>query len=155
MSSVSLSLDAAGQTLAPLLVNQLVAIPALYWPSFFLFAALAEGRSAQTALQTLHRKLPGLMKANLAFWIPAQGFQFSHVPAEQQAVYVACAGVVWNGILATITAPKAADEERGKKRPKRNRPTPPRRVVYSVVFSGAARGVDASRGGRRARIYDI
>ena len=114
VSSVSLSLDAAGQTLAPLLVNQLVAIPALYWPSFFLFAALAEGRSAQTALQTLHRKLPGLMKANLAFWIPAQGFQFSHVPAEQQAVYVACAGVVWNGILATITAPKAADEERGE-----------------------------------------
>jgi hypothetical protein len=29
-------------------------------------------------------------------------------------VYVACAGVVWNGILATITAPKAADEERGE-----------------------------------------
>jgi hypothetical protein len=42
------------------------------------------------------------MKANLVFWIPAQGFQFSSVPVDDQAMYVALMGVLWNGVLAAI-----------------------------------------------------
>ena len=64
-----------------------------------------------TVMTTLHQRLPGLMKANLMFWIPAQGFQFAAIPVDEQAVYVASAGVVWNGILATIMAPKPAAEK--------------------------------------------
>ena len=52
--------------LAPLAVNQLMAIPLLYWPSFFLFTGVVEGQPLTTVLQTLHRRLPALMKANLA-----------------------------------------------------------------------------------------
>ena len=31
--------------------------------------------------------------------------QFAYVPVEDQAVYVAVAGVVWNGVLATLSRP--------------------------------------------------
>jgi hypothetical protein len=110
VAAVSLSLaaplEAAGQSLAPLAVNQLMAIPLLYWPSFFLFTGAVEGQSLSVILETLWQRLPGLMRANLAFWLPAQGFQFSQVPAEDQAIYVAVMGVLWNGVLAAMTAPK-------------------------------------------------
>lgn len=110
VAAVSLSLaaplEAAGSFLAPLAVNQLMAIPLLYWPSFFLFTGAVEGQPLTTILQTLHRRLPQLMKANLAFWIPAQGFQFSSVPVDDQAVYVAVMGVLWNGVLAAMMTPQ-------------------------------------------------
>ena len=64
-----------------------------------------------TVLQTLHQRLPSLMKANLAFWLPAQGFQFAAVPVDDQAVYVAVMGVLWNGVLAVVTTPKGVPEE--------------------------------------------
>ena len=99
------------ELICPLGVNQLIAIPLLYWPSFFIFTGIVEGQSLTTVMTTLHQRLPGLMKANLMFWIPAQGFQFAAIPVDEQAVYVASAGVVWNGILATIMAPKAAAEK--------------------------------------------
>ena len=57
-------------------------------------------------LETLWQRLPGLMRANLSFWIPAQGFQFSQVAPEDQAMYVAGMSVLWNGVLAAVTAPK-------------------------------------------------
>ena len=110
VADVSLSLvaplEAAGSFLAPLAVNQLITIPLLYWPSFFLFTGAVEGQSLSTVLPTLHRRLPQVMKANLAFWIPAQGFQFSSVPPEDQAIYVAVMGVLWNGVLAALMLPK-------------------------------------------------
>ena len=99
------------ELICPLGVNQLIAIPLLYWPSFFFFTGIVEGQSLTTVMTTLHQRLPGLMKANLMFWIPAQGFQFAAIPVDEQAVYVAAAGVVWNGILATIMAPKPAAEK--------------------------------------------
>ena len=102
------------ELICPLGVNQLIAIPLLYWPSFFIFTGIVEGQGLTTVMTTLHQRLPGLMKANLMFWIPAQGFQFAAIPVDEQAVYVASAGVVWNGILATIMAPKAAAEKAGE-----------------------------------------
>jgi hypothetical protein len=99
------------ELICPLGVNQLMAIPLLYWPSFFIFTGIVEGQSLTTVMTTLHQRLPGLMKANLMFWIPAQGFQFAAVPVDEQAVYVASMGVIWNGILATIMAPKPAAEK--------------------------------------------
>ena len=104
--SLAAPLEAAGQSFAPLAVNQLMAIPLVYWPSFFLFTGAVEGQSLSVILETLWQRLPGLMRANLAFWLPAQGFQFSQVPAEDQAIYVAVMGVLWNGVLAAMTAPK-------------------------------------------------
>lgn len=113
VAAVSLSLaapiEAAGSFLAPLAVNQLLAIPLLYWPGFFIFTGMAEGKSLAVVMQTLHRRLPTLMKANLAFWIPAQGFQFSSVPVEDQAVYVAVMGVLWNGVLAAMMTPDSSN----------------------------------------------
>ena len=99
------------ELICPLGVNQLIAIPLLYWPSFFIFTGIVEGQSLTTVMTTLHQRLPGLMKANLMFWIPAQGFQFGAIPVDEQAVYVASMGVIWNGILATIMAPKPAAEK--------------------------------------------
>lgn len=112
VASVSLSLakplEAASASLLPLALNQLVVIPLLYWPSFFLFMGLVEGKSLSTMFQTLHQRLPSVMKVNLGFWIPAQGFQFGMVPPQHQALYVAAMGVIWNGVLASVTTPAPA-----------------------------------------------
>ena len=72
----------------------------------FLFTGAVEGWSISLILETLWQRLPGLMRANLSFWIPAQGFQFSQVAPEDQAMYVAGMSVLWNGVLAAVTAPK-------------------------------------------------
>ena len=102
---LSTTFDALGQSVGPLLVNQLVVIPLAYWPSYFLFTGAAERTSVAASLQTLHARLPELMRANLTFWMPAQAVQFAYVPVEDQAVYVAVMGVVWNGVLATLSRP--------------------------------------------------
>jgi hypothetical protein len=100
------TLESIGAAVAPLAVNQLIAIPLLYWPAYFLFAGRVEGEDAATSLRKLHARLPELMRANLTFWIPVQAVQFSLVPVEDQAVYVAVMGMLWNGILATLSTPK-------------------------------------------------
>lgn len=102
---LSATAEAIGQSVAPLLVNQLVVIPLAYWPAYFLFLGAAERTDVATSLRTLHARLPELMRANLTFWLPAQAVQFAYVPVEDQAVYVAVAGVVWNGVLATLSRP--------------------------------------------------
>lgn len=99
------ALESLGSSVAPLLVNQLVVIPLLYWPAYFLFTGAAERTDVATSLQTLHARLPELMRANLTFWLPAQAAQFAYVPVEDQAVYVAVMGVIWNGVLATLSRP--------------------------------------------------
>ena len=101
----SAALESLGSSVAPLLVNQLVVIPLLYWPAYFLFTGVSERTDVATSLQTLHARLPELMRANLTFWLPAQAVQFAYVPVEDQAVYVAVMGVIWNGILATLSKP--------------------------------------------------
>ena len=102
---LSATTEALAQSVAPLLVNQLVVIPLAYWPAYFLFLGAAERTDVATSLRTLHTRLPELMRANLTFWLPAQAVQFAYVPVEDQAVYVAVAGVVWNGVLATLSRP--------------------------------------------------
>ena len=102
---LSATTEALTQSVAPLLVNQLVVIPLAYWPAYFLFLGAAERTDVATSLRTLHTRLPELMRANLTFWLPAQAVQFAYVPVEDQAVYVAVAGVVWNGVLATLSRP--------------------------------------------------
>ena len=102
---LSATAEALGQSVAPLLANQLVVIPLVYWPAYFLFLGAAERTDVATSLRTLHARLPELMRANLTFWLPAQAVQFAYVPVEDQAVYVAVAGVVWNGVLATLSRP--------------------------------------------------
>ena len=102
---LSATLESIEQSVAPLLVNQLIVIPLAYWPSYFLFTGTAEQRSVAASLQALHARLPELMRANLAFWLPAQAVQFAYIPVEDQAVYVAVMGIVWNGVLATLSRP--------------------------------------------------
>ena len=102
---LSATLESIEQSVAPLLVNQLIVIPLAYWPSYFLFTGTAEQRSVAASLQALHARLPELMRANLAFWLPAQAVQFTYIPVEDQAVYVAVMGIVWNGVLATLSRP--------------------------------------------------
>jgi hypothetical protein len=75
-----------------------------------LFTDAAERVDIATSLKTLQCRLPELMSANLAFWIPVQAVQFSFIPVEDQAVYVAVMGVIWNGILASLSQPGAATQ---------------------------------------------
>ena len=104
------TMEGIGQALFPLAVNQLVIIPLVYWPTYFLFTGAAERVDIATSLKTLQCRLPELMSANLAFWIPVQAVQFSFIPVEDQAVYVAVMGVIWNGILASLSQPGAATQ---------------------------------------------
>ena len=99
----------------PLLLNQLLVIPTLYWPSFFLFKGLIREISVDSVAADLAGELPKVMKANLAFWLPAQGIQFASVPAEHHSTYVAAMGIFWNAVLACLTAPPAVVGEEQKR----------------------------------------
>jgi hypothetical protein len=103
--------------LAPLLINQLLVIPTLYWPSFFVFNGVVQQQTASEVALELMSRLPHVMKANLTFWIPAQGFQFAEVPVEQQSTYVAVVGIMWNALLSVLTSPQTKSVSINKREP--------------------------------------
>ena len=105
-------LNQAQGVVFPLLLNQLLVIPAFYWPSFFLFKGMIWETSVDSIPADLAGELPKVMKANLGFWLPAQGIQFASVPAEHHSTYVAAMGIFWNAVLACLIAPPAGLREK-------------------------------------------
>ena len=82
------------------LLNQLVFIPLLYYPSFFLITGAARGLSFNASARNLRRDLAPLLSRNLQFWLPIQFVQFAFLPVQWQVPYICLAGLVWNVILS-------------------------------------------------------
>lgn len=90
---------AAERTLA----NQLIMVPCVYYPLFFLVTGLAYNLSWREIVQRARKLYLPLQRRNLLFWIPVQMFQFSFVRPALQIPYVCLAGLVWNFVLSSMT----------------------------------------------------
>jgi protein Mpv17 len=132
------SLARRPDVLGPLLVNQLVAVPCLYYPFYFSWTGLIRGFAFDESVEMARAKYrPSLLAQNWAFWFPAQGVQFALVPSAYHIVYVSAMGLAWNTILSLVTlenknpdritkpAPKAegAAPGEGGRRGAKKRPT--------------------------------
>lgn len=109
--------------LGPLLVNQFVAVPCLYYPFYFAWTGFVRGATAQESLDAAREKYkPHLLAQNWAFWLPAQGVQFALVPSAYHILYVSAMGLAWNTILSLTTldaAGKAKTDDKEMSRTKK------------------------------------
>ena len=121
MDTVTTSLLANEGALQPLigaaertLVNQLLIIPSLYYPLFFLVTGLAYGLSATQMLERGRELYLPLLRRNLAFWLPVQFFQFAFVEQALQLPFVCVAGLAWNFILSAVSLAADNKEREGE-----------------------------------------
>lgn len=88
----------------PLLLNQFAMIPVAYYPFYFGWTGFVRGFTPEQTMQAMREKYkPRLLMQNWAFWLPAQGVQFSLVPPSYHILYVSAVGLVWNTILSLST----------------------------------------------------
>jgi protein Mpv17 len=93
------------------LISQLVVIPLLYYPIFFLVTGMVQGLSWNQTLERGLQSFVPLMKRNLLFWIPVQFGVFGWIndDALQISILIAC-GFIWTIILSACAG--AADQAR-------------------------------------------
>jgi hypothetical protein len=90
------SAAAMEQTLA----SQLIIVPFLYYPAFFILTAAINGLGPHAAWNRAQENFIPLMKRNLLFWIPVQFIQFGFIPTDLQIPFLSCAGLAWTCILS-------------------------------------------------------
>ena len=91
------------------LFNQLVVVPIVYYPLFFLITGALQGLTAEQSTARAAQNFAPLMQRNLLFWLPVQYAQFLYVDLEWQVSYVCAAGLVWNIILSALAGDAAAE----------------------------------------------
>jgi protein Mpv17 len=80
--------------LAPLLINQFVAVPTLYYPFYFAWTGFVRGFTAEESIALARERFtPRLLCQNWAFWLPAQFAQFAVVPPGYHILYVSGMGL--------------------------------------------------------------
>lgn len=87
------------------LVSQLVIIPILYYPIFYIITSFVQGLSFTQTISRIRETFIPLMKRNLLFWIPIQFVTFAFVDEStnlQIPILIVC-GLVWT-IILSITA---------------------------------------------------
>ena len=85
------------------LLNQLLIIPALYYPIFFLVTGIAYGLTLEQMRDRAGQLYLPLLRRNVAFWVPTQFVQFAFVQPELQLPFVCVAGLMWNIILSYVS----------------------------------------------------
>jgi hypothetical protein len=93
------------------LTNQLLIIPALYYPIFFLITGIAYGLTLQEMKDRAGQLFLPLLRRNVAFWVPVQFVQFAFVQPELQLPFVCVAGLMWNIILSYVSLQADATED--------------------------------------------
>mmetsp|Transcript_1723 Transcript_1723/g.2615 ORF Transcript_1723/g.2615 Transcript_1723/m.2615 type:complete len:280 (-) Transcript_1723:45-884(-) len=91
-------LAAVEQTLA----NQLVIVPFLYYPIFFLVTGFVQGMSYKQTLERARKQFPMLIKRSFAFWLPVHFIQFMFVEEDFQVPFISLIGLCWTVILSSI-----------------------------------------------------
>ena len=100
-------------------MNQLVAVPCLYYPFYFSWTGLIRGFAFDESVEMARAKYrPSLLAQNWAFWFPAQGVQFALVPSAYHIVYVSAMGLAWNTILSLVTLENKNPDRKTKPAPK-------------------------------------
>ena len=105
-ASLAVSLIVATGRMA---VNQGLAIPFAYYPTFFVLTALVRGEEFEAALVRVRSFWAKAVFANWRFWAPAQVIQFALVPTPLQVPYVLFVGTAWNVLLSQMDAKEQAN----------------------------------------------
>ena len=88
------------------MVSQLLIIPIIYYPTFYMVTSFVQGLSYIQTISRIKDTFIPLMKRNLLFWIPIQFITFAFVDEEstnlQIPILIVC-GLVWT-IILSITA---------------------------------------------------
>ncbi len=88
---------------ATFLVNQLIIIPIIYYPSFFFISGIIQNLSVKEMIDRGSKKIKKLLRRNWLFWIPVQFVQFRFVPEPYQIPFLCIVGLLWTFILSTST----------------------------------------------------
>lgn len=96
----------AAAALEQTLASQLIIVPFLYYPAFFVLTGTMQGLDAERCWKRAQDNFLPLMQRNLIFWIPVQFVQFSWIPTDYQIGFLSCAGLAWTVILS-VTAGSA------------------------------------------------
>ena len=83
-------------------LNQLVVVPAIYYPLFFGVTGAVQGLTVSESLARARANFVSLTLRNWKFWIPAQLAQFAFLGEEWQVPYTCVMGLVWNVILSAV-----------------------------------------------------
>jgi protein Mpv17 len=85
------------------LVNQLIIIPIIYYPLFFLTTGFLQNLSWFEIFDRASKKFKTLLKRNWLFWIPVQYIQFRFIAEPFQIPFLCIVGLVWTFILSIST----------------------------------------------------
>ena len=116
-------------------LNQLVVVPAIYYPLFFGVTGAVQGLSATESLARARANFVSLTLRNWKFWIPAQLAQFAFLGEEWQVPYTCVMGLVWNILKPRRRARAAGRGAAGR----------------GASWAGALTRGGGARGGRSAR----
>jgi len=84
------------------LVNQLVIVPIIYYPIFFLLTAMVQGMTINDGCERAKSKFTPLMQRHLIFWLPIQYLQFRYIEEDLQIPFVCLVGLGWTVILSLV-----------------------------------------------------
>mmetsp|Transcript_13169 Transcript_13169/g.32133 ORF Transcript_13169/g.32133 Transcript_13169/m.32133 type:complete len:538 (-) Transcript_13169:110-1723(-) len=93
------------------LVSQLVLIPALYYPVFYITTSFVQNLTVEQTIERAKETFIPLMKRNLQFWIPVQFAVFGFVDEELQIPILIVAGLVWTIILSILAGNVSTSSE--------------------------------------------
>ena len=104
--------------IAPLFLNQMVAVPTLYYPFFFGWTGAIRGSTLGESMEKMKDSMPRVLFQNWSIWLPAQAVQFAMVPPSYHILYVSAVGLVWSSVLSyttsgSIAQPAVAGAEEG------------------------------------------
>uniref|UniRef100_A0A7S3AQ08 Uncharacterized protein n=1 Tax=Haptolina ericina TaxID=156174 RepID=A0A7S3AQ08_9EUKA len=84
------------------LLNQLLVVPLLYVPMFFLLSGLTRGLGLKAIVAGARQRYLPLLCSNWRFWLPVQTLCFACLTPDLLVPVTCCAGIVWNLILSSI-----------------------------------------------------
>jgi len=93
------------------LVSQLVLIPALYYPVFYITTSFVQNLTVEQTIERAKETFIPLMKRNLQFWIPVQFAVFGFVDEDLQIPILIVAGLVWTIILSILAGNVSTSSE--------------------------------------------
>ena len=89
--------------------DQLIYVPALYYPLYFTCTGLFQGRSIRESLSYYKSSFVNLCLASIVFWTPIQILNFKLIPVLWRNIVVLFSAFVWT-LLLSLNADPAKDE---------------------------------------------
>jgi len=84
------------------LCNQLLIVPAVYYPLYFIVSGHVQQLSPRESVQRARREFWRIVQKNWTFWMPINLLQFLMLPPQWQVTASCILGLIWNTILSLI-----------------------------------------------------